>query len=175
MWKELSNLLHTNRKNKSNSNNSISKLIVNKKELTNNKEIANALNKHFTTIGKYLADKVIPQSNNSFKDYMTNPVNNCLFLRPTDTEEVTKEINQLKNKATLDFRVPLLKHVKQELVDGLVIIINKPFQEGCFPELLKIAKVIPIHKGEERTAPTNYRPISLSSVSDKILEKNYAK
>ena len=52
MWKELSNLLHTNRKNKSNSSNSISKLIVNKKELTNNKEIANALTKHFTTIGK---------------------------------------------------------------------------------------------------------------------------
>ena len=102
---------------------------------------------------------------------MTNPVNNSLFLRPTDTEEVTKEINQLKNKATLDFRVPLLKHVKQELVDGLVIIINKPFQEGCFPELLKIAKVMPIHKGEDRTDPTNYRPISLLSVFDKILEK----
>ena len=39
MWKELSNLLHTNRKNKHNSSNSISKLIVNKKELTNNKKL----------------------------------------------------------------------------------------------------------------------------------------
>ena len=56
MWKELSNLLHTNRKNKNNSSNSISKLIVNKNEPTNNKEIANALNKHFTTISKNLAD-----------------------------------------------------------------------------------------------------------------------
>ena len=120
MRKELSNLLHANRRNKSYS---VSKLIVNKKELTNNKEIANALNKHFTTIGKNLADKVIPQTNNSFKNYMTNPVNNSLFSRPTDAEEVTKEINKLKNKATLDFRVPLLKHVKQELADGLVITI----------------------------------------------------
>ena len=102
---------------------------------------------------------------------MTNPVNNSLFLRPTDTDEVTKEINQLKNKATLDFRVPLLKHVKQELADGLVIIINKSFQEGCFPELLKIAKVIPIHKGEERTDPTNHRPIFSVSIFDKIPEK----
>ena len=96
---------------------------------------------------------------------------NSLFLRPTDTEGVTKEINQLKNIATLDFRVPLLKHVKQELVDRLVIIINKSFQEECFPELLKIAKVITTHKGEERTDPTNYRPISLLSVFDKIPEK----
>ena len=170
MWKELSSLLYTNRKNKNNSSNSISKLIVNKKELTNNKEIANALNKHFTTIGKNLTDKVVPQSNNFFKNYMTILVNNSLFLRSTNTEEVTKEINQLKNKATLDFRVPLLKHVKQELADGLIIIINKSFQEGCFPELLKIAKVIPIHKGEEKTDPTNYRPISLLSVFDKMLE-----
>ena len=65
----------------------------------------------------------------------------------------------------------LLKHVKQELVDGLVIIFNKSFQEGCFPEVLKLAKVIPIHKGDETTDPTNYRPISLLSVFDKLIEK----
>ena len=62
---------------------------------------------------------------------MTNPVNNSLFLRPTDTEKVTKEINQLKNKATLDFRVPLLKHVKQELVDGLVTNLSVTGQFRC--------------------------------------------
>ena len=64
MWKELGNLLNTNKKKKSNS---ISKLIINNKELKNNKDIANALNKHFTAIGKSLAAKVIPQVNNSFK------------------------------------------------------------------------------------------------------------
>ena len=72
-----------------------------------------------------------------------------------------KEINQLNNKTTLDFRVTLLKHAKQELVNGLVIIFNKSFQEGCFPEILKIAKVIPVHKGDVTTDPGNYRPISL--------------
>ena len=82
-----------------------------------------------------------------------------------------KEINQLKNKTTLDFRVTLLKHAKQELVNGLVIICNKSFQEGCFPEILKIAKVIPVHKFDVITDPGNYRPISLSSVFDKLLEK----
>ena len=93
-------------------------------------------------------------------------------MRPSDTEEVRKERNKLKDKATLDFRVPLLKHVKQEPADGLVIIINKSFQEVCFPELLKYCKSnTNIHKGEERTDPTNYRPISLLGVFDKILEK----
>ena len=168
MWRELCNLLNLSRKNK---NNSVSKLIINNNELTNDKDIANELNKHFTTIGKNLADKVIPQESNSFKAYLTDPINNSLFLRPTDTDEIIKEINQMKNKSTLDIRVPLLKHVKQELADGLVIIFNKSFQEGCFPGALKLAKVIPIHKGDETTDPTNYRPISLLSVFDKLIEK----
>ena len=102
---------------------------------------------------------------------MTDPINNSLFLRPTDTDEIMKEINQLKNKTTLDFRVTLLKHAKQELVNGLVIIFNKSFQEGCFPEILKIAKVIPVHKDDVTTDPGNYRPISLLSVFKKLLEK----
>ena len=53
----------------------------------------------------------------------------------------------------------------------MVIIFNKSFQEGCFPEILKIAKVIPVHKGDVTTDPGNYRPISLLSVFDKLLEK----
>ena len=37
--------------------------------------------------------------------------------------------------------------------------------------MLKIAKVIPIFKGENPTDPDNYRPISLLSRFDKLLEK----
>ena len=54
------------------------------------------------------------------------------------------KINHLKNKATLDVRVSLIKYIKQEIIDGLVIIFNKSFWEGCFPEVLKIPKVVPI-------------------------------
>ena len=120
-------------------------MAINNKELTNNKDIVNALNTHFSTTGKNLADKVIPQENNSFKAFLTDPIKCSLYLRPTNSDEIIKEINQLKNKATLDIRVTLVKYVKQELVDGVVIIFNKSFQEGCFPEVLKLAKVIPIH------------------------------
>ena len=36
------------------------------------------------------------------------------------------------------------------------------------PEVLKIAKVIPIYKGDDAANPDNYRPISPSSVFDKL-------
>ena len=119
MWRELGTLLNTN---KMKSNNSISRIVVDNKVLSNDKDIADALNKHFTQICKNLANKVIPQEPHSYAMYLTDPIDDSLFLRPTNDEELMNEINHLKNKATLDVRVSLIKYVKQEIIDGLVII-----------------------------------------------------
>ena len=67
--------------------------------------------------------------------------------------------------------VSLIKYLKQEIIGGLVIIFNISFREGCFPEILKTAKVIPIYKVDDAVNPNNYRPISLLRVFDKLLEK----
>ena len=45
------------------------------------------------------------------------------------------------------------------------------FLTGVYPNLLKIVKVIPIHKGGSTQDVNNYRPISLLSIFDKIIEK----
>ena len=45
------------------------------------------------------------------------------------------------------------------------------FLKGEYPDLLKIVKVIPIHKGGSTQDINNYRPISLLSIFDKIIEK----
>ena len=45
------------------------------------------------------------------------------------------------------------------------------FQQGIFPEILKIAQVSLIHKKEDTVTVSNYRPISLLSVFSKIFEK----
>ena len=50
-------------------------------------------------------------------------------------------------------------------------IINTSFMDGIFPEQLKIARVVPIHKGGSKTVVSNYRPISLLSAFSKIFEK----
>ena len=106
MWKELGNLLNTKKKSKGNS---IIKLSINNQEITKDKNIANALNNYFTKIGKNLADKVRRERNDLFKHYLTDPIGESLFLQPTNNSEVLKEINELKNKATIDIRVSLRK------------------------------------------------------------------
>ena len=52
-----------------------------------------------------------------------------------------------------------------------MVIYNISFSRGCVPEELKVSKVIPIHKKQAKHIPGNYRPISLLSVFDKLLEK----
>ena len=93
MWRELGSLLNTNERK---SNNSI---YLDNKILNNDKDIANALNKHFMQIGKNLASKVVPQEPHSYAMYLTDPVDDSLFLRPTNDEELMNEINHLKDKA----------------------------------------------------------------------------
>ena len=50
-------------------------------------------------------------------------------------------------------------------------MISASLSQGIFPEELKVAKVIPLHKGGSRSEASNYRPISLLSCFSKIYEK----
>ena len=65
----------------------------------------------------------------------------------------------------------LLKLIADLIIEPLCEIISNSFSSGIFPDALKICKVVPIHKGESTQELNNYRPISLLSIFDKIIEK----
>ena len=88
-------------------------------------------------------------------------------------EEILDIINSLENKSTGPSSIPLklLSLIPDLIIMPLAYIINMSFLTGEYPELLKIVKVIPIHKGGSTQDVNNYRPISLLSIFDKIIEK----
>ena len=63
-----------------------------------------------------------------------------------------------------------MKQIKDIISAPLAKLTNRSFHNGAFPNILKIAKVIPIFKSESRVACNNYRPISLLSNIGKIIE-----
>ena len=103
--------------------------------------------------------------------------NQLNFLISHISNEVLEIINQLENKSTGPHSIPikLLKLVPDLILMPLCKIINHSFQTGVFPDALKISEVIPIHKGGSTEELNNYRPISLLSIFDKIIEKKCIK
>ena len=96
-----------------------------------------------------------------------------LIIAHISDEEVLDIISGPPNKGTGPASIPLklLKVVADIIVVPLCRIINLSFSTGEFPDILKVAKVIPLHKGGSTEELNNYRPISLLSIFDKIIEK----
>ena len=53
----------------------------------------------------------------------------------------------------------------------LCVIFNKSSKSGVFPDLMKMAKVLPLFKVNDSKLLGNYRPISLLPVISKVWEK----
>ena len=64
-----------------------------------------------------------------------------------------------------------IKHIKKDISKQLADLFNLSLLSGVFPSLLKIEKVLPVHKKDSKLDCHNYRPISLLSSIEKILEK----
>ena len=88
-------------------------------------------------------------------------------------EEILDIVNSLENKSTGPFSIPLklLSLIPDLIIIPLAYIINFSLSTGEFPDLLKLVKVIPIHKGGSTQDVNNFRPISLLSIFDKMIEK----
>ena len=137
--------------------------------------IAEEFSSYFAGVGETHANK-IQESEHSIKYYLglINRSEKSLFFYPTTQIEIDRTIKNLKSKSSygLDgISNKLLKELRSELLEPLTIIFNKSLSEGCFPEKMKTASVVPLYKGKSKIEKTNYRPISLLLTISKILEK----
>ena len=86
---------------------------------------------------------------------------------------VEKLLIELKpNKAQGPDNIParILKEMASTIAPILTIIFQKSINSGTPPSDWLKAHIVPIHKKNDRTIASNYRPISLTSIPCKILE-----
>ena len=169
IWKIYGNIMNS-KKNKTTQ--TVPKLHYEHHDVTNNVDIAKSFNRHFATIGSKLARK-FPQSQD-FVNYLGESCEHSIFLSPITIAELNKEIMKLNpNKSPGYDQIPpkIIKATSDLIAIPLTSVFNQSFLEATVPDALKIAKILPIHKKKATYLPDNYRPISLLSTFNKLLEK----
>lgn len=99
-----------------------------------------------------------------------------MYLSHLSTKEVFDIIVSCANKNSSgpdEIPYSLLKDIAEFIVLALTYLINESFDFGYFPDELKIASIIPIHKKSNPEELANYRGIALLSSFSKIIEKAF--
>jgi len=135
-------------------------------------------NSYFSSVGQNLVDDLIKNNKNTnvcdFKTYCPRSIINSIFITPTDEYEILGIINKLRDSKAPGYDnigPKLIKYIASLIIRPLTHIFNHSIMTGVVPDKLKIGKVIPVYKKGDSSLPTNYRPISLLSIFDKVLEK----
>ena len=168
-WQGIRSLVNV----KNNLNQGLSQLKINGKLLDEPKDVANHINEFFVNVGPSLEESIPKINHISADKYLKNRNQANFIIAHISNEEVLTLLQSLPNKGTGPVSIPLrmLKEIADLIVIPLCHIINISFTSGVFPDMLKIAKVLPLHKGGSTLDPNNFRPISLLSIFDNIIEK----
>ncbi|VDL86359.1 unnamed protein product [Schistocephalus solidus] len=80
-------------------------------------------------------------------------------------------LKESKSPGVGDVPAKLLKELTKELAKPLSTLFKTSFQTGSLPADWKSAWITPLYKGGSRVSTNNFRPVSLTSVCCKIMEK----
>ena len=117
--------------------------------------------------------KKIPNVKSNVKSYLGKRQIQSIFLNPVSEYEIVNIINQLPVTSAGYDNIPskLLKLKIEHIKKPLCKIFNTSLSIGYFPDLLKIARVVPIFKSGNSKIISNYKPISILPNISNIIEK----
>ena len=99
----------------------------------------------------------------------------CTFnFQEVDENTIVKIIDKFPCKTSSGpdlILMKLVKYMKNLIALPISVIVNQMLLTGIFPDRLKLTKVTPIFKKDDKISFTIYRPISLLPSTSKIFEK----
>lgn len=167
IWKTVNQLY-----NKTGKSNDINHIIHNNKNITVPIDIANCFNEFYTNIPFDLNNNLPPPTTDPLH-FLTGDYPTSMAVPTVYPQDIARVINSLKNKKSnvQELSVSIIKNNSYYFAIPLSMLFNQSIINGKFPQRLKHATVIPIHKKGSVNELTNYRPISLLSTFSKIFEK----
>ena len=116
-------------------------IIVNSKNIRDEKGIANYFNNYFTDIGLNLTSKIDTTAKYPFQHYLRTSKFN---LQNTNANEILSVINKLPTKTSSShdqISCKILKEIKDIIAEPLALLANQVFNAIIFPAMLQLANV----------------------------------
>ena len=130
----------------------------------------NDINKFVATIGKKLATKY----NKNHPTHQPIKTSARFKLQTVTENQIEKTVINMKNTKSEGFdkiSIEIIKKNIHNLKTSIKEIINKTIQTGKIADKMKITKITPVYKDGDPSDCSNYRPICLLPIINKILEK----
>ena len=92
-------------------------------------------------------------------------------ISASDIYDLLNDLDTTKSSASNCIHPRLLKEAANQLTKPILMIFRLSVSTGTVPSKWKNVIVSPIHKADDRHSPKNYRPITITSVLCRLLEK----
>lgn len=148
-------------------------IVFNREIISDAKQIANIFADYFTKQAKIQSSVDTAAHDQINTCTLCKPIQNSCFLEPFEDHEILQMINNMKNNVSVSIdEIPmiLVKTVGEVIAPYLSEILNISLQVGVFPNVLKIARTVPIYKKGDKNNIENFRGISILSPFSKIME-----
>ena len=125
--------------------------------------IANQFCNFFTNLGPSLAKK-IPTSVKSYRSFLPErSISSFFFESATQCEIVEIAKSRRINTAAGHDKVPMwsVKESSNCISEPLTYSINLSINSGVVPDQMKLARVVPLFKSDDKRLFSNYRPVSV--------------
>lgn len=130
--------------------------------------IANLFATHFESVYRSPLNTVTHQHDPSDDNVSNSPV---YSVTQADVGELLKSLDINKVASPDGLPNVFLKNTADTISKPLSILFNLSLSESVFPSSWKQSHIMPILKSGDKSAITNYRPISILSATSKVFEK----
>uniref|UniRef100_A0A672J846 Reverse transcriptase domain-containing protein n=1 Tax=Salarias fasciatus TaxID=181472 RepID=A0A672J846_SALFA len=102
---------------------------------------------------------------------LMKPVLRLSEVSQPEVLNILQGLNSSKAQDVYGFDSCMIKRNATTLCQPITTLINRSIRETVFPDCLKKAVVIPLHKGGDQADLANYRPVSILPAISKVVEK----